>query len=352
MDAIFKYELDDTELERIKLFCNSVDYCSIEQFIGWTGIFYKSRICYFYLSDQSGIISFCQIREWYGSAHILFGPVCCDKEIMISSLCEIINHYKQKRYFYLGVQMYLKSGPDTEYIEYSLNRKYDIIYLFDQENTFTSIEVDLGKSLEQIKDSYSNDIRRNIRKAQKLGVFVDTIKDERDFVKFSDIYSRMLDSRQISIENLTSEILRNIYLYLGSNNRGEILLVKDKEGIIIGGIILVFQGNSLRMFKSCTDPARKNIPVKHILVDEIINRAKLSNFKYLDFWGYSHLVDEKDQITGINSFKKGFGGYFTFFAKKMNVNLIPYGYYIYCFLLFAKKILLQIQLFGESDLML
>jgi hypothetical protein len=73
MQAIFKYNLDKQEKESINSFCDSCEYCSIEQMIGWTDFFYKARICYFYLLDDSGIKSFCQINESFKSAKYITG---------------------------------------------------------------------------------------------------------------------------------------------------------------------------------------------------------------------------------------------------------------------------------------
>jgi lipid II:glycine glycyltransferase (peptidoglycan interpeptide bridge formation enzyme) len=71
---------------------------------------------------------------------------------------------------------------------------------------------------------------------------------------------------------------------------------------------------------------------------EAIMKAKNDNFKYFDFWGYNHFVDESDQIYNINKFKKGFGGYYTFFAKNMNISLSPSGFYLNKLLLAMRKL--------------
>jgi len=99
--------LDNTELVNVQKFCDSVDYCSIEQSIGWTQLFFNSNIRYFYLKDDSGIKSFCQINERLRAAQIDFGPVCCDKELVVDSINEIINYYKKRGFYYLGIQMYI-----------------------------------------------------------------------------------------------------------------------------------------------------------------------------------------------------------------------------------------------------
>jgi lipid II:glycine glycyltransferase (peptidoglycan interpeptide bridge formation enzyme) len=344
MIAVFKYKLDNAEIESIKEYCNSVDYCSAEQFIGWTEIFYKSKICYFYLSGESGIRSFCQINERLKSAQILLGPVCCDKEVMVASIDEIISHYKKKGYYYLGVQMYYKSGFDTEYIEYYLSRKHSIKYIYDRENTLSSMEINLGRSIEEIFSSFGRNHKREIIKGQKAGVIIDSVKNRTDaeLEAFMEIYSRMCKIRKLSGDSFATADIHEIFDYLKTNKKGQILFLKDKEGIMLGGIIMVYQGVAVRLLKGPTDPERRDIPIFHMLIYEIIKMSKEANFRYLDLWGYNHFVDEKDQVYNINKFKKGFGGYYTFLAKKMNISLVPGGYYIYKSLLWLKKILLRI----------
>jgi hypothetical protein len=339
MQAVFKYELDITELNKIKDFCNSADYFSIEQSIGWTEMFYKTKICYFCLIDESGIKSFSQISENFKFAHVIFGPVCCDKELMITSINEIINYYKRLHFYFLDIQMYYKSGYDTDYIEYALSRLHDIKYIFDSDNTKSSIEINLRDTVDEINSHIRKGHKSDIKKAIKMGVTVDKVNNIAELNSFTAVYSKMCKVRDIDDGDLSEKKISAIYNYLIHNNKGEILIVKDNAGIVLGGAILVFQGASVRFLKGTSDPDRRDLPILHLVLYEAILKAKADNFKYFDFWGYNHFVDENDQIYNINKFKKGFGGYYTFFAKKMNISLIPKGYYIYKSLLFVKNIL-------------
>lgn len=338
MQAVFKYELDNIEIEKIDKYCNSVDYCAAEQFIGWDEMLHKSKICYFYLCDDSEIMSFCQITEKYGAAQISFGPVCCDKEMMVASLNQIILYYKKKYFYYLGIQMYFKSGFDLDYIEYQLNKKYKIKYFFDSENTKSSIEIDLGQSIDEIFNNFTHKHKTAIRKAQKLEITVNKVQDAIELERLKGIFTRMYNKRNISDEAFLNNIIE-IDKYLNNKGKGQSLVVKDKEGVIIGGTVVIYQGNTVRFYKGASDPERGDIPINYLLKFEIIKIAKEAGFKYLDFWGYNHFVSEKDQLFQINRYKKGFGGYFTFFAKKMNIDLIPFGTTIYRFMKTAGKIL-------------
>jgi lipid II:glycine glycyltransferase (peptidoglycan interpeptide bridge formation enzyme) len=343
MQAVFKSELDNTDLENIGKFCNSVDYCSIEQSVGWTEMSYKTRICYFFLIDNTDINSFSLISQNFKFAHIDFGPVCCDKELMITSINEIINYYKKKGFFSLDIQMYYKSGYDTEYIEYSLNKLHNIKYKFNNENTKSSVEIDLTRSMEEIYSNIRKGHKSDIKRATKLGLTVDKVKNKDELDSFFDIYSKMCKSRNIDLGELSSKNINEIYNYLIKNNKGKILIVKDKDNSILGGVVLVYQGISVRYFKGASDPERRDLPITHLALYEAIKESKNENFKYFDFWGYNHFANENDHVYHINHFKKGFGGYYTFFAKKMNINLVPNGYNFYRSLLHMKNIFRKIE---------
>ena len=330
MRAVFKYELDTSEIENIQKFCNSVDMCSAEQWIGWPEYFHnKSKICYFYLSDEIGIKSFCQINESFGSAHIFNGPVCSEPDKIIDSINEIICYYKKKYFYYLAIQMYIKSGYDTDYIEYKLNKKHDIKYFFNNANTKSSIEIDLSKNIDEIWRSFSKGHRNSINKSRKLGVTIKVVTSKEELNSFLDICTKLCKSRNLRENWFEKENIDTIHKYLINNNKGQILIAKDSNGDIIAGDMLLYQGNTVRMYRGAMDPDRRELPVSHLSTFESIIRAKNDHFKYLDLWGYNHFANENDQAFSINHFKKGFGGDFTFFAKKMNISLIPYGYYIY-----------------------
>jgi hypothetical protein len=344
MQAVFKYKLDQNEQEKVKIFCNSVDYCSIDQYFGFSKFLPNTKICYFLLIEESQILSFCQISESFRSAHINFGPVCCNEEIMVVSIKEIINYYEKRNFYYMGIQMYFKSGFETDYIEYQINKLYKVSYVFDNNNTKSSIEIDLDRSIEDIFSNFRKGHKSDIKKALKLGLTVEQASTRDELDSFFQIYLKMCHARNISERGLTQNNIFDFYNFLKENNRGNILIVKDNTGLVIGGAILAYQGKTVRYFKGAADPDKRDLPISHIVLYEAIVKAKADNFKFFDFWGYNHFADQNDPVYNINHFKKGFGGYYSFFAKKMNINLVPKGYNIYLSLLWIKKVLLKIRL--------
>lgn len=327
MRAVFKRKLDHSEVEEIEKFCSSAHYFAIEQSFGFPEILGASNITYFYLTDEKTIFSFSQINENFRFAHIWFGPVCNDGDLMIESVLLIAEYYKNRRFWYLGIQPYFKTGPAADYIEYTLSRHLRITYVFSSEYTKSSMEIDLFESSERIWSNFRKGHKSAIRKAVNLGISVTEQANKVELEAFIRVYLDMCNDR--GIKGHTEKEIAGICRYVIEHKCGEIILAKNHESEVIGGAIFTHQGISVRYLLSAADPGRKDIPVTHLILLRAIERSREAGFQYFDFWGYNHFADPDDQIFMVNRFKKGFGGYFTFFMKRLNISLIPGGYILY-----------------------
>lgn len=327
MHVLVRTELTEPEVQDIMKFCSSAEYFALEQAIGFSRILYNTKITYFCLLDGEIIKSFCQVNENLKFAHIWFGPVCNNKEEIIAIINEIASHYKKRGFWYLGVQMYLKSGSDCDYVEYHLNKLHKINYVFNNENTKSSLEIDLSQNLDDIFRGFRKGHRSDIKKAINTGIHVEEAVSKDDINAFSAVYRRMCRSRSIS--GHTAFEIEELINYINNNGKGRLLVARDTENNVIGGAIFAYQGISVRYMISASDPDKRHLPITHLIIYKALEMAIADKFKYFDFWGYNHFAEENDQIYKVNSFKKGFGGYYTFFAKKMNFNLLPGGYNIY-----------------------
>ena len=149
----------------------------------------------------------------------------------------------------------------------------------------------------------------------------------------------MLGFRKIAfskedIINFFNGILNFLFKY----DKGFIEYVYDAD-IVVGGVIIIYQGKSARYFKSASDPERRDIPVMHLGLFDAIKFCKTEGFSTFDLWGYNHFVDDKEQIFYINKFKKGFSRNFTFYPKRMHFELRPFKYKIFLCLKFIKKVI-------------
>lgn len=152
----------------------------------------------------------------------------------------------------------------------------------------------------------------------KLSLQVVEAGGVEDIDNFLAIYLKMNEARNIAInEGVTRGSFHGLYKLFNETNIGKFLVVKAEDKAVIGGIIVLFQNGTARYYKGAADPAVRNIPVLHLAIWEAIRISKARGQTLFDFWGYNHFVKEGEQIFNINRFKKGFGGQYLFFPKRM-----------------------------------
>ncbi|HEY1871795.1 MAG TPA: peptidoglycan bridge formation glycyltransferase FemA/FemB family protein [Chitinophagaceae bacterium] len=322
MQFDFSYDLDSDRKAGWKALMDGLPLCPIEQDPEWPCIESAPVVyCYFTASDANQIVCAAVITEnrkaIFRSAEIRFGPIFTDPEQLIASILAIHSHYKSGGFMSCTVQLAIQTGAVTDYLENILNKKLKIGYRFDR-NNWSSLVVHLRDPEEEIFKSFSKGHKSDIKKALKNNIKVSECLSAEEFGIFCNIFSKMNRERGLGInEGENNRFLKNIFEYTTDHNKGKVLLVKNESGDILGGIIIVFQGKCSRYFKGASDLAYRHLPILHLAIWEAIRMSKSAGFEQFDLWGYNHFVQESDQVFFINRFKRGFGGEFIFYPKKM-----------------------------------
>jgi len=298
----------------------------IEQYPPWTALNKKNGIEKFAVAYNShnDVIAFCIVNEsgrLFKIAKINFGPVVARDFSYFDFFSEIINRYSKQNYASVLIRLAEPISPKTELLSYLLKKNYACHELVDKDINWTSLQIHLDKPVEEITRNFSKGHKSAIKRAQKEGLSVEQATDET-LVKFGQIYRAMSLHRgkMLDMENVLQEF-RQIHDFLKRFSLGEIFVVKNNTNEVLGGIILVFQGNQVRYFKGAADPKIRDLPILHLGIYEAICYSKNRGMALFDLWGYNHLVDEKDQRFHINKFKKGFSNDFVFYAKPIEVVL-------------------------------
>ena len=334
MQFEFVYDLEPIKKTQWQDFMNSLELRPIEQDIEWPSLEAAPlRYCYFTATEEGKIVCSAIILEnkkgIFKWANIQFGPLFRKADDLIESLRSIHRHYSEKGLIFCTVQLAIQTGTITDYVEYKLNRLLKIKFRFDREN-WSSLIVPLKSTDEEIFSRFSKGHKADIKKALKNRIRVVHSKSIDDFQEFRKLFLRMHRTRGLQLdEALTAGFLERVFVFLDKENRGKLLLVKDSGDRILGGVIIVFQGHSVRYFKGTSDPDYRYLPVLHLAIWEAIRLSKAEGFEYFDLWGYNHFVNESDQVFFINRFKKGFGGEFIFYPKKIYFLFKPLRYQLF-----------------------
>lgn len=343
MNYYFKYNLSSDDLSEVKTFYKKLDHVSLEQYPGWYSVIdSKDRICFFLAQENKEIVCFAQIIEsgrLFKKARIQFGPIFNNANVLIESLLQIHNYYYRNNFIYLLVQLGIPTGFIADYIEYKINKYFKIKYYFNSENCWSSLYIDLSCEPEEIFKKFSKGHKCAIKKAEKEGVAILEGNDASRIHDFCKVYLKMKDQRKLPISNET-RVFPRIIGFLEKTKQGFFLAVADCKEQILGGIILVFQGSTVRYYKGAADPSI-NIPVLHLAIYEAIKKSKLMGFKYFDLWGYNFFAEKGSQASNVNIFKKGFSGDYIFYPKMMQFKLKPIRHIVYSILRVIKSKILK-----------
>jgi hypothetical protein len=338
MEFCFTYTLTKFEKEDVTKYLDSLDFFAMEQHPEWCEITGdERRCCYFLAKEENNICCFAQLMEyertWVKMAHLQFGPATNNPQLIIDSVLKIYEYYKKERKSLLTIQLALPTGANSDYIEYRLNALLNIKYVFDR-NNWSSIYLDLSKPTNDIFRSFSKGHKSDVKRAVTHGLSVKKMPLSNDEIKeFGIIFNKMYKSRDLSInENHTYQLINNLSAFFENEKRGNIYIVKEASGQVVGGIIILHQGKSIRYYKGASNPERRDLPILHIAIWEAIKDSKEIGFEIFDFWGYNHMVNKSDQVFHINRFKKGFGGKFSFYPKVMRFVYQPLRVKLYIFL--------------------
>ncbi len=307
---------------------------AIEQHPNWVASIYpEKKLCYFTSFLENRIFCTAVIEEYSGgfvsTANISFGPLTSDPKTTAICIGEIYAYYRKKRFALLTIQPEYIPQESAEILENLIKNKLPVQYLNDS-NNWTSISIDLSRSEDEVMKAMSKGHKSDIKKAAKSGLNVLSNFTSEQFEQFTSIFTKMHRERKLAEPaNGFESFLKDVKKKFESSGSGKFLLVANADQKILGGIALIYQGSVVRYFKGAADPEVRNLPVLHLAIWEGIRSSAAKGFKQFDLWGYNHFAKESEQVFFINRFKKGFGGDFIYYPKKMYFILNPFRYRIF-----------------------
>lgn len=236
---------------------------------------FNSNLQYFCLKNESGeillgmpsiVLDFKIIRILY--AFILYGGIIGEKEYIPDFLNLLekslrSNHVDQVRIVESPVT---KNGDLKGYSK--ITTPQHAIYL--------------GKlNCEDLWNGYSQRVRRDIRRAGKLGVEIRAIKGREEIPEFYNLYLATID-RNNAIVKYPITLALAIYDHLITSSQANILFA-EYEGKKIAGICLIYSKKYVHAFQNGSLPRYFKMRPNDLLIHHAIEGAILKGKDYFDF---------------------------------------------------------------------
>lgn len=219
------------------------------------------------------------------------------------------------------VKSFLKAIPEKyRFIEINLNTFNNIENPGKNFHPWKNHELDLINSYENLRNSYSQNLKRNLKKASQFHLsMVKNIKPE-------DVIAIFRENKGKELENLTNQdyqLLRRLIYAMIYKRMAQVVGVYDENNVLIAGVFFVYSHKKAIFYFSATSPKAKEVLAMPWLMDKFIGENAGSHLT-LDFEGSNN--------ENLSRFYKSFGSteIIYFHYKKNNLNpLFKVGFHIY-----------------------
>ena len=195
-----------------------------------------------------------------------------------------------------NVEEFLKAIPEYfKFIETNLNSQntFELQGFHAKKNI--NIELSLDATYQNLYGDFSDDIKRNIKKAVRSGIHL------KKNIPPADIISIFRKNTGKKISNLTDKNYKTLLHLINTcikKGYGETFGALTSENKLCAGVVWLVKGDRAVFLFSATDEIAKRTGAMHFLINEFIHSNAGKN-SILDFEG--------SNIPGLARFYKGFG---------------------------------------------
>ena len=276
----------------------------------------KSSLTYFFFEKQNDIVTYCIVNESILSklkfikyATIYFGAIGNSEEIENELLENIVKFYKKSKFTFIYFQPFMGRIPTIFKMTYKC-------FTIEADKKATLL-INLKAEVTSIEQNFSNHLKRNIRKGEKLELQIKEISSDYEIALFCEIHEKMSVKRDVF--HYSKSDLKEIIDFIRNNNSGFLIGCYTKENVLIGGLIGLAQGNKLEYYIGATHPDYRHLPQSHLTHFLAIKKSKELGFSFYDFGGFGLNKTEEDQVFHINKFKLSFSNNIIEFVAPLEI---------------------------------
>lgn len=311
--------LSEQDTSEIWQFLQQFSYIPYQQFPEYPQI-EEISTRYFVAKNNNGVAGWVQVVEKKRILAVIeFGPIANSSEITKELLLFVTQYYKKHHYLFLRWVPYCYENEVYKELCVELQSRYR---LMDSSKLihWSSKRISLAPDAETILKNFSENHRRNIKKAAGLKIECRKISNAAEIETFVNGYAAMYQHRKLHVDPpAVRNSFKKLYHYLKETDRG-FFIGAFKENILLGGLIIIFQGTNAFYYKGYIDHEQRTLPINHIAFYEAIVKAKDKNMQWFDFGGYASNTSD-EQLQNINRFKDGFKGALIDFPKTQMIGL-------------------------------
>lgn len=166
-------------------------------------------------------------------------------------------------------------------------------------------QLDITKTEDELLTAMRKGTRYEIRKAEKLGIEVDSSKDEKKIRNFYDL--QLQTATRQKFVPFSFDFFNEQFKVFFEADKALILTAKLDKKILAQAFIIFYGSEAVYHYGVSTEEGRQ-YPGAYILQWEAIKEAKKRGIKKYNFWGVAPVEEKDHRFAGVSLFKRGFGG--------------------------------------------
>jgi lipid II:glycine glycyltransferase (peptidoglycan interpeptide bridge formation enzyme) len=224
-----------------------------------------------------------------------------DKEVVGAAFAEMRNIAHLNKCVFVRIRPQLLEDEFSKQIFQVNNARSAQMHLHAELTSRLAITNSEEELLAQMRKS----TRYEIRKAEKLGITIETAKDEKDVTQFYN-YQLETAKRQKFVPFSQKFLHEQFRIFFAADKA--LLYTAKFEGKVLAQAFIIFYGNeAVYHYGIGTEEGRK-YPGAYLIQWEAIKEAKKRGMKFYNFWGVAAEENKTHRFYTISIFKRGFGG--------------------------------------------
>lgn len=165
--------------------------------------------------------------------------------------------------------------------------------------------LDISKSEIDLMAQMRKTTRYEIRKAEKLGIKIESTRDEKYIKPFYDL--QMETAKRQKFVPFSLSFFKEQFKVFFDADKGLLYTAKLGNQVLAQAFIIFYGAEAAYHYGASTDEGRK-YPGAYLLQWEAIREAKRRGLARYNFWGVAPEAEKDHRFYGVSVFKRGFGG--------------------------------------------
>jgi len=252
------------------------------------------------------------------------------------NVLEFLKEYGEKhKIIFIKIEPYVKENFKFQISNFKFIKKSPHPLFPD----WTQI-IDLTKSEEELLKNMHAKTRYNIRLAEKKGVVIKEMSDDKGFEIFSKLYFETCQRQKYFGHT------KKYHQIIWNSLKKDIahILVAFYDNTPLAAYELFYFGDQFYYPYGGSSTQYRNLMATNLIMWEAIKLGKRLGAKKFDMWGsLAPKYDLKNSWSGFTRFKEGYGGDFIQMAGSFDLIINPVYYQIYNIVYFFRQVFLKLK---------